>query len=311
MKSTNYQSIFRTILIWALLCASFQVSGQSYEENSGSVRIRRILKGEIQDLQVLNARGSFQWQQSKDGSEWHDLPGKNSSTLSMVASELAFMRCAIKEGKCDPIYSDVVKIIPFSAATVTTKDISLIKADSATCGGNVVDEGGLAVTVRGVCWSIKPEPTVADRRTADGTGAGAFISVLSELSGGTQYYVRAYATNAWGTSYGDQVKFKTIPIKPVLTTASITSITQTTAVGGGNVLSDGGLTLSARGICWSLTPNPTLENFKTVDGATTGNFISILQNLTPNTTYYVRAYATNSLGTGYGNEITFKTGSGL
>lgn len=311
MKSTFYHTIFRIILIGILAIPSFQLSGQTNEENSGSIRIRRILRGEIQELQVVNARGRLQWQTSKNGSEWHDLTGKTSSTLSMVANELAFIRCVITEAKCDPIFSDMVEIIPFGSAIVTTKDISLIKADSATSGGTVIDEGGLSVSAKGVCWSTVPEPTIADRRTGDGTGAGAFTSVLTGLSGGTYYYVRAYATNAWGTSYGEQVKFRTTLTPPIVTTAPVTSITRTTATSGGNVVSDGGLTLSARGVCWSTTPAPTISNSKTVDGAATGHFVSLIGGLAPNTVYYIRAYATNSLGTSYGEQVAFTTSLGM
>ena len=94
---------------------------------------------------------------------------------------------------------------------------------------------------------------------------------------------------------------------PTLTTTAITSITQTTATSGGNVTADGGTTVTARGVCWSTTPNPTTANSKTTNGTGTGSFTSNLSGLTANTPYYLRAYATNSAGTAYGNEVTFTT----
>ena len=94
---------------------------------------------------------------------------------------------------------------------------------------------------------------------------------------------------------------------PTVTTAAVSNIGTTTATGGGNVTSDGGATVTARGVCWSTSHTPTTANAHTTNGSGTGAFTSTLTNLTPNTTYYVRAYATNSMGTAYGNEVSFTT----
>jgi hypothetical protein len=93
------------------------------------------------------------------------------------------------------------------------------------------------------------------------------------------------------------------------TTTSASSIAGTTATSGGNVTNDGGSTVSARGICWSNTSNPTTANSKTTESGTTGSFASNLTGLNASTTYYVRAYATNAVGTAYGAEISFTTSS--
>ncbi|MCJ7448112.1 MAG: hypothetical protein MUO72_10485 [Bacteroidales bacterium] len=99
------------------------------------------------------------------------------------------------------------------------------------------------------------------------------------------------------------------PSLPVITTANITSITQTTASSGGNVTSDGGAEVTVKGVCWGITPKPIIANSKTNDGTGIGSFTSNLEGLTPNTLYYVRAYAINSAGTTFGNEISFTTSS--
>jgi hypothetical protein len=85
------------------------------------------------------------------------------------------------------------------------------------------------------------------------------------------------------------------------------SMTSTTAVSGGNITGDGGYPITARGVCWSTSPNPTIANSKTIDGAGKGAFNSSITGLTANTVYYARAYATNALGTFYGNQVTFTT----
>ena len=94
---------------------------------------------------------------------------------------------------------------------------------------------------------------------------------------------------------------------PTVTTIAISDIDKTTATGGGNVTADGGATVTARGICWSTSQNPTISGSHTTDGTGTGSFTSAMIGLTANTTYYVRAYATNSAGTAYGEEVSFTT----
>lgn len=94
---------------------------------------------------------------------------------------------------------------------------------------------------------------------------------------------------------------------PLITTNEVTEITQTTATSGGNVTSEGGATVTARGVCWSTNQNPTIDDSKTIDSTVMGSFTSTIKSLTANTTYYVRAYATNSKGTGYGSAMSFTT----
>ena len=113
-----------------------------------------------------------------------------------------------------------------------------------------------------------------------------------------------------GTGYGNEISFTTTAATPpALTTTAISAITQTTATGGGNVTSDGGIPVVKRGVCWNISGSPTITDSKTEDGEGTGSFVSSLTGLTGNTTYYVRAYATNLAGTAYGEEVSFKTGA--
>lgn len=193
--------------------------------------------------------------------------------------------------------------------TVVTMDIYDVTSTSAACGGTVVSDGGSTVTTRGACWSTLPNPTVADNRTNDGSGTGTYSSSLTGLGSGTIYYVRAYATSAEGTAYGIQKAFTTLTILPTVTTAAVTSITATTAASGGNAITDGGATITVKGVCWSTLPNPTLGTSLTTDGSGLGGFASLITGLTPGTTYHVRAYATNIAGTGYGDDVSFSTPS--
>ena len=197
--------------------------------------------------------------------------------------------------------------------TVTTTEVTAITTTTASSGGDISTDGGAPVTARGVCWSTSTGPTIANSKNTESGGTGSFTSDLEGLTHSTKYYLRAYATNSAGTAYGNEVTFVTLtpaPVAPTLTTTEITGITQTTATGGGNITSDGGATVSARGVCWSTSTNPTIAlSTKTADGIGTGSFTSSLAGLTAGTTYYVRSYATNSVGTAYGNELSFTTTS--
>ena len=123
---------------------------------------------------------------------------------------------------------------------------------------------------------------------------------------GTQWVIVPAGT------YGQQLYFcDGIPTwggcPPVLTTTPPTNITTNSAVSGGNITLDGGLPVLARGVCWNTLTNPTIADSKTADGSGTGSFVSNITGLSPNTTYHVRSYATNSNLTGYGNDTSFTT----
>jgi uncharacterized protein (TIGR02145 family) len=191
--------------------------------------------------------------------------------------------------------------------TVTTAAVTDVSATGAITGGNVTSDGGAAVTARGVAYGTTASPTISGTITSNGTGTGTFTSQMSGLTGGTQYHVRAYATNTVGTAYGAQVNFTTTANQPTVSTDVVTAIGATDATTGGNVISDGGAAVTARGVAYGTMASPTISGTNTSNGTGTGTFTSQLSGLTSSTQYYVRAYATNAVGTAYGNEQTFTT----
>lgn len=198
----------------------------------------------------------------------------------------------------------------YTAPTLTTTAASSISYTSATSGGNVSANGGTSITSYGICWSTSSGPTTAlsTKTTTNASVSGAFSDNLTGLTAGTTYYVRAYATNSVGTSYGSEVSFSTTALAvPTLTTTAASSITSSTATSGGTVSSNGGSTITSYGICWSTSSGPTtaLSTKTTTNASISGAFTGNLTGLSPSTTYYVRAYATNSVGTSYGSEVSF------
>lgn len=195
-------------------------------------------------------------------------------------------------------------------ATITTLPVSNISSQSATSGGNITEDGRADITARGVCWSKNEYPTVNDSHTTNGTGKGEFQSEITGLELGASYYVRAYATNAAGTVYGNQHKFIASGY-PIVSTDPVSEIKSTSVVCGGTVETSSKYSIKERGLCWSSsTATPTKDNDHTTEVPMSGHFSSMIINLTANTTYYIRAFATNEEGTSYGQTVMFKTSDG-
>ena len=189
---------------------------------------------------------------------------------------------------------------------ITTDSVIEVLAVTAQIAATVYEDGGTPVIVRGICWSTSPMPTFSDSVSVDSSGLGSFVATAANLEIATTYYVRAYATNSVGTSYGEELSFTTVDF-PTVTTAAVGSVTTTQVAAGGEVTSDGGAPVSAFGVCWATTQNPTIADSVTTDGSGVTPFTSVITLLLPNTTYYVRAYATNIAGTAYGSIVSVKT----
>jgi len=194
-----------------------------------------------------------------------------------------------------------------SKPIVSTNSLSDITQTTATGGGEVTFDGGAKVTSRGVCWSTIQNPQNSDTHTEDGSGSGSFTSSLTNLTPGSTYYVRGYATNSVGTAYGNQIYFTSLSGIPSVSTNDIKNILETTAIAGGIVTSNGGSEVTERGICYSLIPNPTIMESKKSSGNGNGTFNCPLDILIPYVTYHVRAYAINRYGVAYGENKTFTT----
>jgi len=190
---------------------------------------------------------------------------------------------------------------------VTTVNASAINGNSAVGGGLISSNGGFNITAKGVCWTTNLNPTISDNTTNNGSGSANFTSNFTNLSPGATYYYRAYATNVNGTSYGTIFSFTTLNFPSMETVAPI-NIARIYAYSGANFISDGGSAVIEKGLVWGTMPNPTIAlPTKTTEGGGLINFTRKITGLSEKTTYYLRAYATNAVGTSYGNQIVFAT----
>lgn len=292
--------VVNTIQVTTITPTSARIEGNITSSGGADVTERGVCWGTSQNPTIS---GSHSSSGTGTGSFVVDITGLTENTT--------YYARAYAKNSVGTAYGDAISFTTLlnpTIPTVTTNDVSNITTTSATCGGNVTSAGDGTITTCGVCWNTLENPTISNSHTSDGAGTGEFTSSITGLTPNTTYYVRAYATNEVGTAYGEQKTFTTNNITmPTVTTKYVTDVTKTTAICGGNVASAGNGTVSARGVCYSTSQNPTITNTHTSDGTGTGEFTSSITGLTPNTTYYVRAYATNEAGTAYGPQRTFIT----
>jgi len=196
---------------------------------------------------------------------------------------------------------------------VASTEVIDLKNTTVTFISELISDGGTGINQRGFCWSTTPNPTIENNvskfenyesKAFVRYGIGQFFDNITNLNMNTTYYVRSYATNYKGTTYGSETSFTTSEV-PLLTTNTITSQSETVILSGGLVSDIGNSNIIQRGLCWSTTHLPTIADNKTEEGQGNGSFSSTIDNLPLGKTYRVRAYATNGSGTGYGNEVLF------
>lgn len=199
---------------------------------------------------------------------------------------------------------DMIKMTLPSVATVTVSKIGVGKASFSS---KLLDNGNGNVTDCGFCYSTSANPTTSDASISYGKATGEFGKTVTGLNENTTYHVRAYAINELGTAYSDDVTFKTQEVTvPVLSAVTMGTIRTTSAEIEATVTSLGNGTLREAGFVYSTSQYPTLDDIIFSCGRST-TLKATIQGLTPDTRYYVRAYATNEKGIAYGAEKAFTT----
>lgn len=193
----------------------------------------------------------------------------------------------------------------------TANPVSKIGADSAFAGGTITKDGGETISERGIVWATSSNPTVNNFKRNAGSGTGNYLIKIDTLLPFTDYFVRAYAINYFGTFYGTQVTFKTIKGVPKFNSSNVISFEAYLAKVSAFIVLDGGDPVSNRGFCFSKNPNPSLIDGTIISvGNGTLYYEATLLNLSPNQKYYVRPYASNNIGTAYGKQVEFTTSVG-
>jgi hypothetical protein len=235
--------------------------------------------------------------------------GKFSGSITGLAPATLYYARAYVKTNLEIVYGNIISFRTLSNPTVVTLPPGSVTGNSAVLNGNITDAGGTPIPSRGICWGNNPNPSIVDNCAETGSGVGFFSVTVSNLLRLTTYYARAFAVTSVGRYYGQQVSFTTtsLVVPPTVSTNILSDINWGQAVGGGNVLSDGGSPVLERGVCWNTTGTPTITGGKFSCGAGTGSFSCGLSGLFPSVTYFVRAYARNAVGVGYGEERVFTT----
>lgn len=276
-------------------------------------------------LEVVSGQGTVSWTASVSNN-WISLSRESGAVTGTDYITVSVNRSGLSAGSYEGTVAFTVNgsktIIPVNMVigvnekpVVTIDSYSDLTYQSVSVNGMLVSPGSSEVSSYGFCWNETGQPTLDDKCTnlGDASEPKAFESIIVNLESSTRYYFRAYATNSVGTSYSDtqlEITTKGLPEKPSVITGEVSEISYSSASVSGSLISTGNTSVTAYGHVWGTSSNPTtdIDEFSDLGQKDeVGEFVSQLQGLTANTTYYVRAYATNERGTVYGSTKTFKT----
>lgn len=177
----------------------------------------------------------------------------------------------------------------------------------ATFFAGVIEAGDAQVTDKGICWDTLVNPVMGDYSLSKGAGTGTFNGTIVNLSPGCTYYVRTYATNQWGTAYGEQAHFSTLEVEiPKVNITKAEEISGTTIVIHAEITDKGGAEITERGFYLSGTQNPGEGDIRILVETGDENYSYTFEGLEPSEAYYIRAFATNEAGTAYGSVFNFQ-----
>lgn len=196
-----------------------------------------------------------------------------------------------------------------TAPTVGTTTVSNITETGASLTAEITSDGGLEITEKGFCYGTNPDPSTSNSKVTSRAEGNSITATLSGLTSSTTYYVRAYAINSKGTSYGATQQFTTALTLhiPSIGNTSVSNTTTNTASISATITSNGGAEVTEKGFYYGTNNPPTEADTKVISTASGDAITAELTGLSPRTTYYIRAFATNSQGTTLGAVNAFTT----
>lgn len=235
--------------------------------------------------------------------------------LTGLTAATTYYFCTYAENEVGISYGDIISFATLTSTfipTVSSVTVTGITTTEAVLSAEVTSDGGMTVTEKGFIYSsTSAMPTEADTKVASTASGTAISATLTGLSPHTTYYVRAYAVNARGTSLGAVREFSTVDNRttPVIGRVTASDVTTETVALSAAIVSDGNSDIVEKGFCYTTVAGeaPTLADARVIATSGGDDISAILTELAHNTTYYIRAYATNDLFTGYSGVIEVTT----
>lgn len=311
LLSLSFIALFTTCKNPGIDYNTFSITEENIQPGAHNV----MVSGEYDFLgEVISMTLSIGLNEQLTDAESHsmNLEGKSFSiAVDSLNPSTSYYYCYVVEfGNNYKLLTDVGIFKTLSERPVV-RTIEANVVDSTTISVKCIVENsiGMAITERGICWNHTGNPQINNSHvTHQESDLGEYICEITSAELDVPYYVRAYAKSDIGLSYADEVLQITIE-KPTVETLPIdtTGFTQTSAYCWGRIINEGSSPVIERGICWGITSTPNADGNYSYSNSNDTIFYVLLTNLSPNTTYYFCAYATNNEGTGYGNIIKFTT----
>ncbi len=298
------------ILFWFLGLLFFTAAGPLFSQKPTQYKSgnsQKVLKNTTIQIKAESFRGSLQWQWAQDTISWADLGDQTREILTQTIKSDIYFRVGVKENTCDWIYSDFIKYIPIEPATVNTYPVTDIGIYVATASGEIMNSGNDTIRMAGICYGLTPNPDTSGLKIRTESASWIFQLLLPGLQPNTNYYVRAFAMNDAGVSYGSQTIFTTMVGFPEVVTDTATQISDSSALLTASFTLPGGGTAYEAGFYWGTDENPELYGSSFSLEPETNSFSVLLSGLSPNVLYFVKAFVANEAGVSYSDNYQFTT----
>lgn len=307
---------------------SYKDANDSYILDGSAYCLRMLKNGSYVEMPILThgvtnisfdegrkGRDMSVYSSKDNGSSWNlvetiETSTNGHNTVEINDSTVNRLKLSNESGSDMDVDNISITVFPYGTKPqISTGEAYEISKNSATVGSELINEGDMPVVEEGICWAVDSVPQIAHNKILYTGNEAKFSVSLTGLPSGSEVKYRAFASSYAGTAYGEIKVFTTNKATvPILTTLTATKVTGESAVSGGNITDLGGTETSQKGVCWNTSGNPTIDDNKVAAKTDSAYFNVTMMKLEQNTTYYYRAFAVNSAGTGYGETKILATG---